>query len=1003
MSVSFRNQTTGILERAAGFSDTDAVLSPTSRNPIQNKAVYDALAQKIEKTVADLENYYNTSQTYNKQEVRDLIGSINTLTIEVVSTLPTTDISSTTIYFVGPKTGTNTYDEYVYVNNAWVKIGDTDIDLSNYVTSTQLTTVLQSYYTKTQTDGLFADYYDKDTVDDLLDLKQDALTFDNLPTSGSSNPVTSTGIKTAIDNVIISGNGGSIIKVHHLEGGVVMGDICTARKGDFSVSASFDNNGDAIITGFAEIGDNIEISATNGTDVGIVYIDIPCFSKYSTSISYGVDYKMWLTAAGMNPSSYANLDEVLEDEEAVRRLMTIHDAVDYLTTSIIDDEDADAVKIFNNDYCAKWITLRDYALDTFPTNEHIASIMATADKYDYGEWTLVPLIHGSTKNLTYYGEASASSDNSDAYIAFNDKNMDGWSAADGTKNNSWLQYDFKKNTKINKLEINMSKRCGSTNFWRNFIFNFLGSYDGSTFEPIASNLVVEMKTQSYCLEYDLETPVNYRYYRIQTVQYNVTYSSGYTSLFGVQFYGWGPKGNVPILTGNTSTPYGYGEAFGDSYVDNTSAFYKSFDQDASTAWSSSKTGTTNIGAFIGYKFPNPIKVKRVFIGPGWDQNYIRWPFTFKVQASNDGNTYVDISNNITHNDNTMCYADIDNNDYYLYYRVYLINQTHTTTYTGQFSEVQFFGRELTPCIPIMNNDSEREGALTKGGSTTLNNFKASADENYSTYATNSAWSYTSTGDCWITYTFSDDGQQCSKAVVRISYASGAAYTGAKLKIQGTNDNGLTWTDLSSEYTVNSIFEKPVLINLTTAEKYKAYRIYFNTQPHRYSSTYDINTLYKFQLYSVDYSERDWDTNKPMRYIYDHGLELVSLDSNYTESSYTVTAPVKESGQLYFPTFSIYGQYGETFIGTANAINLTNFNKVKIRNGNKGGLMSNAYAVLKIQSTKVEGTADAQKIVTVMSSSTPDGVDISSVSGNKYVFVRSGWQTRTYTLTEWWLE
>ena len=97
-------------------------------------------------TVSNLTNYYLKSETYTKTEVQNLIAAISTLKIQVVQTLPTQDISLTTIYLV-PKTtsGTNNiYDEYVYINNAWEKIGDTQIDLSNY-------------YTKTQTDALLAE------------------------------------------------------------------------------------------------------------------------------------------------------------------------------------------------------------------------------------------------------------------------------------------------------------------------------------------------------------------------------------------------------------------------------------------------------------------------------------------------------------------------------------------------------------------------------------------------------------------------------------------------------------------------------------------------------------------------------------------------------------------------------------------------------------------------------------------------------------------------------
>ena len=183
----------------AGISPVDQILDGTSKNAIANKAVYNALADKIEKTVQDLIYYYDKSQVYNRAEVRELIGAINTLTITVVSTLPSQDISTTTIYFLGPTSGK--YDEYVYVNNAWVKIGDTEVDLSGYMTTTAFTTAIADYYTKAEIDAIVAGYYTKAQVDSALNAKQNTLTFDSTPTAGSTNPVTSAGIKTAIDAV----------------------------------------------------------------------------------------------------------------------------------------------------------------------------------------------------------------------------------------------------------------------------------------------------------------------------------------------------------------------------------------------------------------------------------------------------------------------------------------------------------------------------------------------------------------------------------------------------------------------------------------------------------------------------------------------------------------------------------------------------------------------------------------------------------------------------------
>lgn len=53
----------------------------------------------------------------------------------IVQSLPTEDIDTTAIYLV-PKAEAeerNLYDEYIFVNNSWEKIGDTAIDLKDYL------------------------------------------------------------------------------------------------------------------------------------------------------------------------------------------------------------------------------------------------------------------------------------------------------------------------------------------------------------------------------------------------------------------------------------------------------------------------------------------------------------------------------------------------------------------------------------------------------------------------------------------------------------------------------------------------------------------------------------------------------------------------------------------------------------------------------------------------------------------------------------------------------
>lgn len=62
------------------------------------------------------------------------IGEVNSFDIAIVQTLPIENIKEHTIYFV-PKIGdtNDVYDEYVYINNTWEMIGNTQIDLSGKV------------------------------------------------------------------------------------------------------------------------------------------------------------------------------------------------------------------------------------------------------------------------------------------------------------------------------------------------------------------------------------------------------------------------------------------------------------------------------------------------------------------------------------------------------------------------------------------------------------------------------------------------------------------------------------------------------------------------------------------------------------------------------------------------------------------------------------------------------------------------------------------------------
>ena len=105
--------------------------------------------KSIVDAVSTLNNYYN------KTEVNDLINTIPTMNLLVVSALPTTDINTNTIYLVPYE---NEYEEYVYINNRWEMLGTTKINISEYATKAYVDSVVDSKIESSITTALEGDY-----------------------------------------------------------------------------------------------------------------------------------------------------------------------------------------------------------------------------------------------------------------------------------------------------------------------------------------------------------------------------------------------------------------------------------------------------------------------------------------------------------------------------------------------------------------------------------------------------------------------------------------------------------------------------------------------------------------------------------------------------------------------------------------------------------------------------------------------------------------------------
>lgn len=148
---------------------------PTPSDVYTKEEVNALIADFITATTDDLVNYYLKSETYTQAEIEALVGQITSF--EVVATLPVSDIKTNVIYLLGPTgSGADRYEEWIYSNSTWVKIGETSVDLSNYITVNQLNTAL-GFYTTTQ------------QLNTLLAAKQDTLTAGDGITIGTDNVI----------------------------------------------------------------------------------------------------------------------------------------------------------------------------------------------------------------------------------------------------------------------------------------------------------------------------------------------------------------------------------------------------------------------------------------------------------------------------------------------------------------------------------------------------------------------------------------------------------------------------------------------------------------------------------------------------------------------------------------------------------------------------------------------------------------------------------------------
>lgn len=140
---------------------------------------------------------------------------------------------------------------------------------------------------------------------------------------------------------------------------------------------------------------------------------------------------------------------------------------------------------------------------------------------------------------------------------------------------------------------------------------------------------------------------------------------------------------VPIMTSNT-TPYGVVSADSETTGSGNYA-WKAFDGSIEDGHSWRSTSTS--GSWIQYQFTNPVCVKRLTCEM---HSSLFQVGTFKLQGSNDGTIFIELSEFQYTENNVIQTKEVNNNDYYLYYRVLTVTPNRTNRFT-EWGHLQFYG------------------------------------------------------------------------------------------------------------------------------------------------------------------------------------------------------------------------------------------------------------------------------------------------------------------------
>ena len=238
------------------------------------------------------------------------------------------------------------------------------------------------------------------------------------------------------------------------------------------------------------------------------------------------DIQTWLKCAGLN-KSYTTISQVLADTNTLSALISDNNASDYLVRSTTWTSD-----ICSNGSAMTYIGLNDYCANKLLTNSTWIEAICNSAYFEKVLDVKVPTLTGNTGSDG--GEAICSdyypANDRYPWKAFDDIDSGFWCNNGG--NTGYIGYKFPKKVRVNKLRL---VSCGEGNeMYTIKDFDVYGSDDGTNWgTPIYSGTKASSDALSK-QDFNINNNKSYLYYKVQAKN---TYSSAYTTIGTVQFYG----------------------------------------------------------------------------------------------------------------------------------------------------------------------------------------------------------------------------------------------------------------------------------------------------------------------------------------------------------------------------------------------------------------------------------------------------------------------------------